>query len=175
MDNLWITEQYLETRYSYKVKKSLFQGKSEFQKVDVVDTYDLGKMLFNDNLVMISEKDEFVYHDMITHVPLFTHPNPKNVLVIGGGDGGSLREVLRHSSVEKCTMVEIDEMVVNACKEHIPQTACAFSDPRAELIIDDGLKFVKETKEKFDVIIVDSTDPGGPSTLLFGDEFYQNV
>lgn len=175
MDNLWITEEFMETRYSYKVKKALFQGKSEFQKVDVVDTYPLGKMLFNDNLVMISERDEFVYHDMITHVPLFTHPNPKNVLVIGGGDGGSLREVLRHPGVEKCTMVEIDKMVVDACREHIPQTSCALDDPKAELIIEDGLKFVNETKEKFDVIIVDSTDPVGPATPLFGPDFYKDI
>lgn len=175
MDNVWITEEFMDTRYGYKVKETLFSGKSEFQKVDVVDTVPLGKMLFNDNLVMISERDEFVYHDMITHTPLFMHPNPKNVLVIGGGDGGSLREVLRHKRVEKCTMVEIDAMVVEACKKHIPQTSLALDDARAQVIIDDGLKFVNETKEKFDVIIVDSTDPVGPATPLFGEDFYKDI
>lgn len=175
MNNLWITEEYGDLRFGYKVKKALFQGQSDFQKVDVVDTYPLGKMLFNDNLVMISEKDEFVYHDMIAHVPLFMHPNPKNVLVIGGGDGGSLREVLRHKNVERCVMVEIDKMVVDACVEHIPQTSSALKDPRAELIIDDGVKYVEQCDEKFDVIIVDSTEPIGPATPLFGEAFYKDV
>lgn len=176
MINLWIEENMNDQlKYGYAVKNTLFSGESEFQKVDVVETYALGKMLFNDNLAMISEKDEFVYHDMISHVPLFTHPNPKKVLVIGGGDGGTLREVIRHESVEKCVMVEIDKLVVDACREHIPQTSFALDDPKAELIIDDGVKYVAETTEKFDVIIVDSTDPIGPATPLFGEEFYANV
>jgi spermidine synthase len=109
-------------------------------------------------------------------VALFTHPNPKNVLIIGGGDGGTLREVLRHKSVEKCVMVEIDEEVVNACKEFIPQTASEMTDnPRGEVLIEDGLKFVAETDQKFDVVLVDSTDPIGPAEPLFGKEFYSNV
>lgn len=175
MKNLWITEESKDFRYGYRVNKSLFSGQSDFQKVDVVETAGLGKMLFNDNLAMVSEKDEFVYHDMIAHVPLFTHPNPKKVLVIGGGDGGSLREALRHKSVEKCVMVEIDKMVVDACREHIPQTAIALDDQRAELIIDDGIKYAKETSEKFDVILVDSTDPIGPATPLFNVDFYKDL
>ena len=156
--NLYVEEK-MEDKYAlkFKVNKVLFSGKSPFQTVDVVETELLGKMLLNDGLIMVTEKDEFVYHDMIAHVPMFTHPNPKKVLVIGGGDGGTAREVLRHKGVERCVMVEIDEMVVNACKEHIPQTSSALSDPRLELIIGDGIKYVKETKEKFDVILVDST------------------
>lgn len=164
-----------ERTIRYHIEESLFCGRSAFQKVEVVQTKELGKMLFNDDLVMLSEKDEFIYHDMISHIALFTHPNPKKVLVIGGGDGGTLREVLRHTAIEKCTMVEIDEMVVNACKEFIPLTSSSLSDPRAELIIDDGVQYVAETKESFDIVLVDSTDPIGPATPLFGEAFYKNV
>lgn len=176
---LWIEEKledFLGLRI--RVEKTLFSGKSPFQSVDVVETRGHGKMLLNDGLIMVTERDEFSYHDMITHVPLFVHPNPKNVLVIGGGDGGTAREVIRHPSVEKCTMVEIDEMVVNACKEFIPQTSSKLSDPKVNLIIGDGVKFVEDavkSGEKYDVILVDSTDPIGPAQPLFGHEFYENI
>jgi len=173
---LWIEERYKDIyTMKYRVEKTLFSGKSEYQTVDIVETRSHGKMLFNDGLVMISDRDEFVYHDMIAHVPLFTHPNPKNVLIIGGGDGGTAREVLRHKSVKRCVMVEIDKMVVDACIKHIPQTSSELKDPRMELIFDDGVKFVKESQEKFDIIIVDSTDPIGPATPLFGVDFYRDV
>jgi spermidine synthase len=173
---LWIEERYKDIyTMKYRVDKTLFSGKSEYQTVDVVETRSHGKMLFNDGLVMVSERDEFVYHDMITHVPLFTHPNPEKVLIIGGGDGGTAREVLRHKSVKKCVMVEIDRMVVDACREFIPQTSKDLDDPRMELIFGDGVKYVKETEEKFDVILVDSTDPIGPATPLFGVDFYRDV
>ncbi len=174
--DLWVEERYKDLfSIRLKVEEVLFSGKSEFQSVDVVRTKGHGKMLLNDGLVMVTEKDEFAYHDMICHVPMFVHPQPKKVLVIGGGDGGTAREVLRHPSVEKCTMVEIDGMVVDACREHIPQTAKDLDHPKMELIIGDGVKFVKETNEKFDVIMVDSTDPIGPAQPLFGVEFYQDV
>jgi spermidine synthase len=177
--NLWIEEKfedYLGLRL--KIEKTLFSGKSPFQSVDIVETRGHGRVLLNDGLIMVSERDEFAYHDMISHVPLFTHPNPKRVLVIGGGDGGTAREVIRHPSVETCVMVEIDEIVVNACKEHIPQTSAALDDPRIELIIGDGVEYMEKaakSDDKFDVIIVDSTDPIGPATPLFGTEFYTNV
>jgi len=174
--NLWVEEQFQDfLGLRIKVEKVLFSGKSEFQTVDVVETKGHGKMLLNDGLIMVTERDEFAYHDMISHVPLFVHPNPKNVLVIGGGDGGTAREVIRHKSVEKCVMVEIDGMVVDACKQHIPQTSCALDDPRIELIIGDGVQYVKECGKKFDVIIIDSTDPIGPAAPLFGPEFYADV
>ena len=173
---LWIEEKFEDfLGLRIKVEEVLFSGKSEFQSVDVVQTKAHGKMLLNDGLIMVTERDEFAYHDMISHVPLFVHPNPKNVLVIGGGDGGTAREVLRHSNVEKCTMVEIDGMVVDACREHIPQTSCAFENPKLNLIIGDGVEFVRDTQEKFDVIIVDSTDPIGPAQPLFGEAFYRDV
>jgi spermidine synthase len=159
----------------YRIKEHLFSAQSEFQQVDVVDTPLLGKMLLNDSLVMVTEKDERNYHEMMAHAPLCVHPHPENVLVIGGGDGGTAREVLRHASVKKCVMVEIDELVVKACKEHIPQTAAVFADPRLELIIGDGVEYVKNSREIFDVILVDSTDPIGPATPLFGLDFYRGI
>jgi spermidine synthase len=174
--SLWVTETHRHTmRLGFKVEKTLFSGKSRFQQVDVVQTFDHGVMLLNDGLVMLSERDEFIYHEMIAHVPLFVHPNPRRVLVIGGGDGGTVREVLRHPGVERAVMVEIDEMVVNACRKYMPEVSRALDDPRLELRIEDGIKFVAETEEGFDVILVDSTDPIGPAAPLFNKEFYSGV
>jgi len=174
--SLWVTETHQHTmRLGFKVEKTLFSGRSRFQQVDLVQTRDHGVMLLNDGLVMLSERDEFIYHEMIAHVPLFVHPNPRRVLVIGGGDGGTVREVLRHPGVERAVMVEIDEMVVNACREYLPEVSCALDDPRLELRIEDGIKYVAETEEGFDVILVDSTDPIGPAAPLFNKEFYSGV
>lgn len=159
----------------YQVKEILFQEKSAFQTVAVVDTTALGKMLLNDGLVMTTERDEFVYHEMISHVPLFAHPNPQTALIIGGGDGGTAREILKHDSIQSCTLVEIDEVVVRASKEFLPETACSYADKRLHLHIADGVQFVKDTQEKYDLVIVDSTDPIGPATPLFGREFYNNI
>ena len=177
MEPYFFVEEVHPNHFSlkYQVVKSLFHGKSKFQTVDIVETRGLGKMLLNDGLVMISERDEFIYHDMITHVPLFTHPQPRRVLIIGGGDGGTAREVLRHSSVEKCVMVEIDDMVVNACREHIPQTSHSLDHPKLQLLIADGVEYLAQTSEQFDVILVDSTDPIGPAKPLFGADFYHHV
>ncbi len=176
--NLWVKEiQKDSMSLGFRVDKVLFAGQSEFQNVDVVQTRDHGKMLLNDGLIMLCERDEFIYHDMITHVPLFVHPNPKKVLIVGGGDGGTAREVLRHKSVELCKMVEIDKMVVDACVEHIPQTAKVMTskDPRFQLVIEDAVKYVAETDQMYDVILVDSTDPIGPATPLFGSQFYKDI
>lgn len=173
---LWIEEKledFLGVRY--RVENVLFSGKSAYQRVDVLETRGHGRMLLNDGLVMVTERDEFVYHDMIAHVPLFIHPDPCKVLIVGGGDGGTARETIRHSNVQQCTMVEIDKMVVDACKEFIPVTSSALSDKKVNLIIGDGVRYVAETQEKFDVILVDSTDPIGPAQPLFGSEFYRNV
>lgn len=173
------TENHFSVRYD--IKNVLFSKTSSFQKVEVVETLGHGKMLLNDDLVMVTERDEFVYHDMITHVPLFTHPNPKRVLIIGGGDGGTAREVMRHKNVEHCDMVEIDGLVVEAAKKFLPTMAVGMDEnPRFHLHIDDGVKFVSESKAKgdgfkYDVIIVDSTDPIGPATPLFGIDFYKDV
>lgn len=173
----WIEENHdhlLALRYP--IKRVLFEGKSRFQTVTIVETEGFGRMLLNDGLVMISERDEFIYHEMIAHVPLFTHPDPKKVLVIGGGDGGSAREVLRHPLVEYCHMVEIDEMVVHACKQWIPQTAIGMQEnPRFKLDIADAVDYVANTNQQYDVILVDSTDPIGPAVPLFGADFYRNI
>ena len=160
---------------SYLFKEKLFSDKSEFQKIEIYDTYGFGKMLIHDDIVMSTTKDEAVYHEMISHVALFSHPKPEKVLIIGGGDGGTAREVLKHTSVKVCKMVEIDEMVVKASKEHIEYSREGLNHPHLELIIDDGIGFVKKTKESFDVVIVDSTDPIGPAQDLFGSDFYKDV
>ena len=174
--HLWVEEKFRGfLAQKYRVKRSIFSEKSPFQKVDVVETEGHGLMLLLDGMVMLSERDEFVYHDMISHVPLFIHPNPKRVLVIGGGDGGTIREVLRHVAVERAWMVEIDGMVVDVCRRYLPVTSCALDDPRLTLLIEDGVKFMAETEERFDVVLIDSTDPVGPAKPLFGEAFYRNV
>lgn len=175
-DKLWADEEYQGiVRTGFRLKRRLFKGKSPFQTVEVVETKGHGRLLLIDGMTMVSERDEFVYHEMIAHVPLFLHPKPKRVLVIGGGDGGSVREVLKHKSVAQCVLVEIDRLVVDASKKYIPLTAAKLSDKRCVVRIDDGVKFVKETKERFDVIIVDSTEPFGPAKELFGTGFYKDV
>jgi len=176
--DLWVREIHRDniTALSFKVEETLFSGRSQYQKVDVLKTKSHGNILINDGVFMLSELDEFVYHEMISHVPLFTHPSPKSVLIVGGGDGGTAREVLRHP-VEKVVMVEIDELVVNVSRKYLPGVSCALDDPRLELIIDDGVKYVAQTKETFDVVIVDSTDPmpEGPSVPLFDKPFYEKA
>ncbi|MGB1248563.1 MAG: polyamine aminopropyltransferase, partial [Chitinophagales bacterium] len=154
----------------------LFKEKSPYQLVEVLDTYAYGKMLSIDKMVMTTDKDEYVYHEMIAHPAMLTHNAPKKVLVIGGGDGGTIREVLKHESVEQVVMVEIDGAVVEACKEHFPKIASQFDNPKLELIIGDGIEYVKNAAEKtFDVVIIDGSDPVGPAEGLFSKSFFQNV
>jgi len=173
---MWIEENINNyMKVAYKIKKTLFSEKSLYQQIDVVDTEGFGRMLFNDHIAMLSERDEFIYHEMITHVPLFTHPNPREVLVIGGGDGGTVREILKHESVENVTLVEIDEMVVEVCKKFLPSVSSELSNPRCIVKIADGAKYVKETDKKYDIVIIDSTDPIGPSKPLFNEGFYDDV
>lgn len=173
--DLWVREIYRNAGLSFKVEKTLFSGESRFQKVDIVKSTAHGAILLNNGRMMLSEKDEFIYHEMIAHVPLFVHPLPRRALIIGGGDGGTAREVLRHQSIERVVMVEIDELVVNACRENIPSVSCALDDPRLELRIEDGVQYVSETKERFDIVLIDSTDPIGPAAPLFNRDFYKNV
>ena len=170
---LWYTEnQTNNVNFSMKVKNHLYSAQSEFQKIDIIDTYEFGKVLVIDNWTMVTEKDEFIYHEMITHVALATNPNIKNVLVIGAGDGGTVRELTRYSNIENIDMVEIDELVVKASIKHLPFTSNKLSDPRVNLYFEDGIKFVKGKKDLYDLIIVDSTDPIGPGEGLFTTEFY---
>lgn len=176
IDKSWFFEEHKKTlRVGFKVKKVLFDQKSQFQSVKIVETEAYGNMLINDDIVMTCERDEFIYHEMISHVPLFTHPHPQNVLIIGGGDGGTAREVLKHPSLKKCVMVEIDSLVVEACRKHLKVTSQSLDHPLLDLKIEDGAAYVSGQKNFFDVIIVDSSDPIGPAEILFGKEFYKNV
>jgi spermidine synthase len=169
----WFTERHTPTRgLTFEVDKNLFQDKSQYQILDIVSTQDFGLVMLLDGIVMVTEKDEFVYHEMLTHPSLFTHPNPQKVLIIGGGDGGTLKQVLRHPSIEKAVLVEIDEMVVNASKRFFPSLATAFEHPKAQVLIEDGIAYLKRAKDEFDVILIDSTDPVGPAEGLFHREFY---
>ncbi len=171
----WFEERHKNRALGFRLKKRLFCGQSDFQKVEVVETMELGRLLANDGMIMVTEKDEFIYHDMISHVPLYTHPKPENVLIIGGGDGGTVREVLKHKSVKRITMVEIDRMVVEASQKYIPRTSSQLENPKVRLIIDDGVAFIKNSQEMFDVVIVDSSEPMGPATPLFSQDFYRDV
>jgi spermidine synthase len=172
----WIGEfqsENLELRFS--ISSIVHEEQSKFQKILVADTIQYGRMLLLDNAVMTTLKDEFVYHEMITHVPLFAHPEPKRVAVIGGGDGGAICEILKHDSVEEAVLVEIDERVVKVSQQYLPEISHALSDKRVTIVIDDGIKYLKNSKNEFDVIIIDSTDPVGPAEGLFSKEFYTSV
>ena len=179
--DLWFSEYHSKTvRFSIKVKKQLFSENSGIQQIDVFESEEFGRFLALDGFMMLTERDEFIYHDMIVHVPMaaiLPHLTPKkdiSVLVIGAGDGGAIRELCRYESVGKIDMVEIDRLVVEVCKEFLPQTACCFDDPRVQIHFQDGLKFVRSRENAYDLIIVDSTDPLGPGEGLFTKEFYGN-
>lgn len=175
--NVWFTDkddnQALSLRHTGEV---LFSKSSEIQKVQVIDTYEYGKTLTIDNMFMCTEKDESHYHEMIAHPAMLSHGNVKNILVIGGGDGGTIRELFKHKSVEKITMVEIDANVIEASKAHLPQLSCEFNNPKLDLKIEDGIAFVANAPDaSYDLVIVDGSDPVGPAKGLFSEAFYQNT
>ena len=171
---LWYTEkQTPHLGLSCKIKETLYVTKTQYQELAVVDTLQFGRMLILDGMVQTTVADEFVYHEMIAHVPLATHPCPVDVLVIGGGDGGAVREIVKHPSVKKVILVEIDGQVIEAAKRFLPEISFALEDPRVEIKIADGIKFVHSQKDAFDVIIVDSTEPVGPAVGLFDISFYE--
>lgn len=171
----WYDEEYNGTsRIGFKVRRTLFSGQSPFQKVDIIETEDFGRALLLDDAWMTSEFDEKTYHEPITHVPMAVSPSIARVLIIGGGDGGTAREVLRYPGVEHVDMVEIDGMVVEACKEFLPTIGSAWNDPRLHVHIDDGIAWVTEGKHApYDVIIVDGADPAGPAEGLFNRAFFE--
>jgi spermidine synthase len=158
----------------FTVKDVLYEGRSKFQRIEIIRNKDYGRVLLLDGLVQTTERDEFYYHEMLVHPALTSHARPKNVLIIGGGDGGALREALKHP-VKKAWLVEIDGKVIEACAEHFPWLKGAFRDPRAELVVADGNVFIDQVREKFDVILVDSSDPVGPSTVLHQEAFYRKL
>lgn len=175
--NVWFTDKDENQALSLRHKGDvLFNETTPYQQVRVFDTASYGKMLAINNMIMCTERDEFHYHEMIVHPAMQTLGSAKNILVIGGGDGGTIREIFRYPGVEKVTLVEIDEAVVRASKAHLPSVASEFSNPKLELIIGDGIRFVAEAKESvYDMIIVDGSDPVGPAKGLFSKEFYTNV
>ena len=158
----------------FQLRASLWEGRSPFQHVEIVDTVSFGRALVLDDALQTTEADEFLYHEPLVQIPLLAHPHPRRVLIVGGGDGGALRHVLLHETVERAVQVEIDELVVTACRTWLPGIAAgAFEHPRAELIIGDGLAYLRDVSEPFDVILVDSTDPVGPAEGLISEEFYR--
>ena len=171
----WFSENHTpNVQISIRVDKQLYSGKSDFQRIDVFESPEFGRFLTLDGYMMLTEKDEFIYHEMITHVPMAVHPNVKKVLIIGAGDGGVVRELVQYPEIEQIDMVEIDELVVEVCKKYLPKTACCFNDPRLNMYFEDGLRFVRFKENEYDLIIVDSTDPFGPGEGLFTREFYGN-
>jgi spermidine synthase len=174
----WFEEQ-LEIKVGRAVRiqyrRLLESVQSKYQKIDVYETVPFGKMLVHDEVIMLTEFDEPHYHEMIVHVALNTHPHPQKVLVIGGGDGGTLREVLRHPEVETAHLCEIDPAVVTVCKKHFPNLSQSFDDSRVEVFYEDGARFVQKRENFYQIIIVDSSDPIGPAEVLFQEEFYRNM
>lgn len=170
---------YLETLYPdygqrFTISELLYEAQTDHQRLVFFRNTHLGTVMALDGNIQTTQADEFIYHEMMAHVPIFAHGSVKRVLIIGGGDGGMLREVARHKSIEKITMVEIDGTVIDLCKQYLPHhSQGSFDDPRLELIIGDGMQFVSSTDQTFDVIISDSTDPVGPAAVLFSENFYQ--
>jgi spermidine synthase len=173
---LWFTEQQTDNqRLAVRVTRTLHHEQTDFQELAIVETLQWGRLLALDGFFQTNDVDEYAYHEMGAHVPLFTHPNPKKVLVVGGGDGGMIREVVKHASVEEAHLVEIDGRVIDLCREYFPQIACELDNPKVKVHVEDGIKWVKEHKNYYDVIIIDSSEPIGPGIGLFTPEFYHNV
>lgn len=175
---IWLNEKQTEhLSLSCQIRETLFSGQSVYQNVVVADSYEFGRMLMLDGVFQTSIFEEYIYHEMITHVPLFSHPSPKKILVVGGGDGGAAREAVRHDAVESVELVEIDGMVVEVSKQYLPEISSAMlaEHPKLRIDIGDGIARVQAAKECYDIIIVDCSDPIGPGVGLFAREFYQNV
>jgi spermidine synthase len=168
----WFKEYHSENSgIFFRIDKILFAKDTPFQRVEVVDTPEWGRVLLLNGLVMLTERDEFIYHEMLVHPAMVLHENPLNILIVGGGDGGSVREVLKYNVVD-VTLVEIDKEVVNASKEYLPFVSSGYRDPRVKTVFEDGFEFLKKCDDLYDLIIVDSTDPVGPAKSLFEEEFY---
>ncbi|MCZ6635374.1 MAG: polyamine aminopropyltransferase [bacterium] len=174
--NIWFTEKSDQIAHSIRHAGLLFEAQSPYQKIQILDTYGYGKMLVADGRVLCTEKDEFVYHEMIVHIPVFAHPDPHTVLVIGGGDGGAVRELTRHTAIQSITQIEIDETLIQACEQHLPTLSQASNDPRLDLKITDGVRYLQTCPpESFDLILVDAAAPTGPAEGLFTPAFYQSI
>lgn len=175
--NHWFTETFDSegSAFSLKIKRKLDSVQSEFQLIDIYETETFGNLMVIDSCTMVSTRDNFVYHEMMSHVPMFAHPNPKKVAIIGGGDCGTLREVLKHSGVEQAWQIDIDEQVTRMSEKYFPELCESNNDPRANILFDDGINWVKNAEpESLDIIIIDSTDPVGPAEGLFAVDFYRD-
>lgn len=173
---LWFTEKQTPTfGITAKIRETFVNEQTPFQHLTMLDTEEFGRMLVLDGMVMTTIKDEFVYHEMVAHPALVTHPNPKKVLVVGGGDGGVIREIMKHPSVEKAVLVEIDGKVIEYSKKYLPEIAGELDNPRVEVIVNDGYMHILNSKDEYDIIMVDSTEPVGPAAPLFERGFYQGI
>jgi len=175
--NLWFTEKNEDMALSLRHRgERLFMDQSKYQKIEIFDTVAFGKILVLDGKIVCAERDEYVYHEMIAHVPVFTHSDPKNILVIGGGDGGTVRELVKHPNIENITLVEIDQKVIDASTMYLPEVSCALYHSKVTLKIEDGVSYVQHQKgELYDIVIVDSDEPHGPGEGLYTTDFYNNV
>lgn len=170
---LWFSENHTpDVKLSLRVNKQLYSCQSEYQRIDVLDTPEFGRVLALDGNIMLTERDEFIYDEMITHVPMAVHPNVENVLVIGAGDGGVVKELTRYKSIAEIDLVEMDPLVVEVCRKYLPGNACRLDDPRVNIYFENALKYIRRCSDRYDLIIVDSSDPFGPSEGLFTREFY---
>ena len=175
MSRKWLLEDdpFAPIAYRYAVRARLHSSRSAFQQIEVFETDFFGRMLVLNNVVQLTERDEFLYHEMLAHVPLHSHPSPERVLIVGGGDGGTLREVLKHPSVSRVVVVELDPEVIAVAKRFFSSLARSFDSPKAEVVNGDGVAFLRETGEQFDAVLVDSTDPVGPAAALSSPEFFR--
>jgi len=173
---IWFTEKQTDHYgITMKLKETYVREQTDFQDLAMVETEEWGTMLLLDGMVMTTDRDEFVYHEMVAHPALFTHPNPEHVLVVGGGDGGVIREILKHPKVKRAVLVDIDGKVIEYSKKYLPQIAVGLDDPRVEVIVNDGFMHIHDHKNTYDVIMVDSTEPVGPAVQLFTRGFYQGI
>jgi spermidine synthase len=172
---IWFTEYQTENVALQIRAKEVKRIKSKYQEIIVLDSYEFGKVLVLDGLIQTTEKDEFVYHEMLAHPAMLLHPEPKNVLVIGGGDGGTIREILKHPSVEQAHLCEIDEEVIIISEKYFPSISSELRNPKVKIFIEDGNSFLDEKENHYDVIILDSSDPVGASEILFQEDFYKKV
>ncbi len=172
---IWFSQQDTDhVKHSMEVKQQLFSGQSDYQHIDVFDTPEFGKMIVLDNEIIFSEADEFIYNEMVVHVPMAVHPYVKNVLIIGGGDGGVAKTLIQYPEIERIDVVEPDEMFIEVSRKFFPETAKGFDDERVHIVNMDGLRFLRRASDAYDLIINDSTDPFGYSEGLFTKEFYGN-
>ena len=171
--DLWFSEFHTpDVKHSIRVTRHLYSKRSEYQQIDIFDTPEFGRVLSLDGNVMLTERDEFIYDEMITHVPMAVHPNIRDVLVIGAGDGGVVRELARYENIRRIDLVEMDPQVIEACRVWLPENACRLDDSRVHIFFDNALRFIRRRTDAYDLIIVDSTDPFGPSEGYFTREFY---